>query len=361
MNVRKNGFTLIELLAVIVILAIIALIATPIILGVIDKAKKGAAEQSVNGYINAIENQVVVSQLTNGNELVDGVYDLPMDNIEVKGSKPTSGWVEIEKGIVKNYSMVVNGYVITKGEETKQGDKATDKPSGGTVIKNGPSKTEASETDTHKGIVYLDPTDLNKTCTKELAESNLNESGTPTGIKTGCMKWYIYSEDDSNYTMILDHDTTSAIVWNNDNKNVTYNESNVKPELDKLVNDSKWKATPRLITTDEIVTMTGKTDFNSSDANTWFYLHNNINTNYLGNKAKYSWLFDYTSKCTSYGCNTEDSNASAGYWTATTIGTAGSGTAVWELYENGSLGERYAQMNSGVRPVITISKTLISQ
>ena len=41
MIIMKNkGFTLIELLAVIVILAIIALIATPTILGVIEKSKK---------------------------------------------------------------------------------------------------------------------------------------------------------------------------------------------------------------------------------------------------------------------------------------------------------------------------------
>ena len=36
---RKKGFTLIELLAVIVILAVIALIATPIILNIIEKIK----------------------------------------------------------------------------------------------------------------------------------------------------------------------------------------------------------------------------------------------------------------------------------------------------------------------------------
>ena len=36
----KRGFTLIELLAVIVILAIIALIATPLVLNVIDDSKK---------------------------------------------------------------------------------------------------------------------------------------------------------------------------------------------------------------------------------------------------------------------------------------------------------------------------------
>ena len=38
----KKGFTLIELLAVIIILAIIALIATPIVLNVINDARKSA-------------------------------------------------------------------------------------------------------------------------------------------------------------------------------------------------------------------------------------------------------------------------------------------------------------------------------
>ena len=40
----KKGFTLIELLAVIIILAIIALIATPIILNVIEDARKSAGK-----------------------------------------------------------------------------------------------------------------------------------------------------------------------------------------------------------------------------------------------------------------------------------------------------------------------------
>ena len=60
----NKGFTLVELLAVIVILAIIALIATPIILGVIDTAKKGSAEASALAYIKAVEDQIVISQVT---------------------------------------------------------------------------------------------------------------------------------------------------------------------------------------------------------------------------------------------------------------------------------------------------------
>ena len=55
---NPKGFTLIELLAVIVILAVIALIVTPIITGVIETAKKGTAVSSAYGYIEAIENEI---------------------------------------------------------------------------------------------------------------------------------------------------------------------------------------------------------------------------------------------------------------------------------------------------------------
>ena len=63
---QKNGFTLIELLAVIVILAIIALIATPMILSVIDSAKKGAVESSTYGYIDAIEKSDLQDMIDTG-------------------------------------------------------------------------------------------------------------------------------------------------------------------------------------------------------------------------------------------------------------------------------------------------------
>ena len=59
---NKKGFTLIELLAVIVILAIIALIATPIILGIIQDAKEESQKRSVELYANSIKNAVVKYQ-----------------------------------------------------------------------------------------------------------------------------------------------------------------------------------------------------------------------------------------------------------------------------------------------------------
>lgn len=50
---KSKGFTLIELLAVIVILAVIALIATPLIMGTITKAKKNAFIDTASGIIKA--------------------------------------------------------------------------------------------------------------------------------------------------------------------------------------------------------------------------------------------------------------------------------------------------------------------
>ena len=73
---KNNGFTLIELLAVIVILAVIALIATPIVLGVIDNAQKGAAKSSAYGYLDAIEKKIATNLLDSDdiNNITDGPY-----------------------------------------------------------------------------------------------------------------------------------------------------------------------------------------------------------------------------------------------------------------------------------------------
>ena len=60
---NKKGFTLIELLAVIVVLAIIALIATPIVMNTIKKSKKGAAERSADSYVKQVEVAVAEERL----------------------------------------------------------------------------------------------------------------------------------------------------------------------------------------------------------------------------------------------------------------------------------------------------------
>ena len=52
---NKRGFTLIELIAVLVIMAIIALIVTPLVMNIIRKAKISAAKRSIDAYGRSIE------------------------------------------------------------------------------------------------------------------------------------------------------------------------------------------------------------------------------------------------------------------------------------------------------------------
>ena len=52
-TMKRKGFTLIELLGVIVVLAVIAIITTPVILGIIEKSKKGALQSSGYGLVES--------------------------------------------------------------------------------------------------------------------------------------------------------------------------------------------------------------------------------------------------------------------------------------------------------------------
>ena len=52
---NKKGFTLIELLAVIVVIAIVSLISIPIVLNIIETARKGAIKSSAIGLMEAAD------------------------------------------------------------------------------------------------------------------------------------------------------------------------------------------------------------------------------------------------------------------------------------------------------------------
>ncbi len=143
---KKRGFTLIELLAVIVVLAIIALIATPIVMNTIKSAKKGAAERSADSYIGAVETAVATAKL-DGKDIPDGTYiidgegnltgtGLPNGKLEIdmKGNKPKSGTITIKSGqVTKDSTMTVGDYDVKYNEENKKYE-ATEKENDSSTI-----------------------------------------------------------------------------------------------------------------------------------------------------------------------------------------------------------------------------------
>ena len=111
----KKGFTLIELLAVIIILALIALIATPMILGVIESAKKGSVENSAYGYIDAIEHYDLLNIINQKESILkkDGTYDLTaFKDVSFKGTAPTAACVIIKNGNVESGSFQFEHYIV---------------------------------------------------------------------------------------------------------------------------------------------------------------------------------------------------------------------------------------------------------
>ena len=63
---KMKGFTLIELIAVLVIMAIIALIVTPLVMSIIKKAKVSADKRSIDAYGRSIELAIAGYLLDNG-------------------------------------------------------------------------------------------------------------------------------------------------------------------------------------------------------------------------------------------------------------------------------------------------------
>ena len=114
----KKGFTLIELIAVLVIMAIIALIVTPLVMSIIRKSKISARKRSVDAYGRSVELAIASYLLDTGTFPTDlhsltveysgntvvcnvmqmkengGLYmsECSVNNVEVKDNSTEDGW-----------------------------------------------------------------------------------------------------------------------------------------------------------------------------------------------------------------------------------------------------------------------------
>ena len=114
---NKKGFTLIELLAVIVILAIIALITAPIVVGIITNSRESSNQVSASNYINAVNTAITKAAIDNiiiengnyeitknGNVCIGELKNDKCSSKEIKvsvtGKRPINGNIMIEDEVV---------------------------------------------------------------------------------------------------------------------------------------------------------------------------------------------------------------------------------------------------------------------
>ena len=338
---KNKGFTLVEMLGVITVLAIISVIVVPLIVNQvrgrknqINKALLDSINASAMNYISKnkniyngqINSCIKISNLVDSNELDSSIYDYTELGFDMKEAYFFTGSVDNEAAITDSCTPIYNTY-----------DNGT--------------------------VIYFNPE----------IETICNNPVSTTGVKTGCMKWYIFNDINTSPTVniILDHNTTSF----------TGAGSSLSTALNNDI--SSWfidvKTSARLITANEIAQIT-----NASTTLEWASdrvytsstptIGTNISSFYFDGAygvdstwktpvatvlgaSKYAWLYDRT-YCV--GCNIQDSNSSLeGYWTSTAV--AGVSGYTWKVDKTGYLvpADDSETTKNGIRPVITIPKSII--
>ena len=348
---KKRGFTLIELLAVIVVLAIIALIATPIVMNTIKNAKKGAAERTADNYIKQVETAVAEAKLEN-KSVPNGTYDidgngnltgagLPDGKLEINmsGNKPTSGIIKIENGGVSSTdtTMTVGDYDVKYNQENKKYE----------AIEKGSSTTTAlctANTTKVSALVWAGNDDPGQESSYTRQEVGLlaseSEAYTP-GVTYTCElgdgesnTFYVLEENGDNVSLIAGFNLEGTVAWCKPGSDNSCAADGAKAALKKRT--SGWtKLTESQISlpsANQIATSAGKT-FNENS----------------GASGLPTWLNSYTKTPVAYG-----------YWTSTPY--ASYSYNAWYVNCDGTL-RNYDVGNvdlSGVRPVITVSKSNLS-
>ena len=201
----------------------------------------------------------------------------------------------------------------------------------------------------YKGIIYLDPTDLNKKCEEK------DVSSKPLTTK-GCMKWYVYSKEKNVYKMILDHNISGNGYYSSETNSASGDE--LEKELKKQTKD--WQVDPRIMTMDELTEITGK---KYEKTNTFSYELNKLDAN-----VEYGWLTDNMKMCKNFGkcynevedqfdCYSGCSKAwSTGWYTSTTFKSYYE-TRVFTVQSSGVVNDNPVhRTTAGIRPVIWINR-----
>jgi len=340
----NKGFTLVELLAVIIILAVIALITTPIVLNVIDKSNLSALKTSAHMVIKAGDLYFQENQL-NEQAIKEETFILPdsADILDLDGKAP-NGEIRINKNGKIALAIFDDEYCITKGYEDSEL----------TVYKNSkyclmpiPELSYLAMTSSELGINTVSTCLLEDTCdpgTAFVIPVNNNE----------IYKFYVLSDLGNEISLIMDRNLgDNNVAWvskldYNDNENYGSKGNSNKGPITAI------KALKER-TTSWVNVLEKEYIYNGIAHDGETKMHEDIIEKMrarmltifeqieLGcQRGCPNWLYDYIPLDTT------------GYWTSN---PTANGYGAYHMYHTGQLWNQIdVHVQAGVRPVITLYK-----
>ncbi len=316
MKKRNRAFTLIELIAVLVIMAIIALIVTPLVMSIIKKARISADKRSIDAYGRSVELAIANYLLDNG----DFPTDISQLTIEYSGNQ-----VVCETTQINTDSSVYLAGCTVGGRNVENYTYGSDKSPTYTAYTVGDQVTYNNENYYVIKDSGTDEASVTLLKAEPLSYSEIQTYSNGTGAEL-----YDYGEENGHIGGMQYHSSSS-----------TYSTSYVKTTVDAWKNAKAPAATEaRLITYNELLDNLG---YENSVACT--------------DGCYYTGSLD----------NVPNFVYNSNYWYWTMSPNNGSSPSVWRVDESGSLGGNsvsgcnyYSCDDGAVRPVIVLSKSNIS-
>ena len=373
----KKGFTLIELLAVIVILAIISLIAVPIVIHIINDSKTSSEEQSVELYIDTVKKAIARKQLENSSFnpstcTIENNGNILCGNeeiiVDMKGIKPNKGIIEIKDNKVTYKNLLLNGKYYNKITELILDNNNNGEPDIGDQY-----KYKVNEKDTFNFYVLSfneeDTVNLimDRNICGSVTDENANMNGQPaTAEKTCLIAWN--STNNNNYGPV----TAMQGIYNATKEwinvpNIDLSDENVYTDENNTSDSTKGYT--GITTSGVVTTIIGTNGATNTTIGTnkkplkarlpkereVYPIDNSLCTGGLGTCP--AWLVENLADTdfTKY-TSTKKISGIKGYWLLSSH--PGRSDLVHDLRYDGSVGGDYANniVLNGIRPVITVPR-----
>ncbi len=378
-----KGFTLVELLAVIVILAIIALIATPVVLSIIEDTKQSAMLRSAEMYLSGVENAVMRENMNAGGNFRPN--DCTISNgtlscngttveVEVNGEVPNSGTIVFENGKIKEVELIYESGTIVKDSN---GDLVYEGSSGEKTLatictyqNNGVAEKTAGakySCEVSPGVSYnfyvLTTPAEGDTTINLIMDRNIYYDGTSgsetTSTNTGLVAWMSDSTygcgSDGDYCATNDKGPVTAMTylynatkdWTNISPvNYTYNDRTVQ-------GNSDGEGYTSFVSTNGVATITSVTGTGVTIGTSEYPLRvrmpiysSDASITEITSKTNASYLYD--------NLDPDGIDAPYGYWTLSSCDEFS--YLAWYVHFSGGVGDGdvFNGDYRGVRPVINV-------